>query len=223
MISPPVHQGLTGVVRALVEQCGLYRTGTLWAHSTFGPDCRPDIITMAKPLANGYPIGAVMMREEIAQAMSVGKHGNLLLKLLTPITLLFQEPTGQLSAVPHWRVRSDTTYCNAYRIGHSSSPSKENSDYLKERLVQMTKWFPNTIQPEIRGRGLILGIGFHDESVPSQVLSLARERGVLVLTAGKDAVRLVPSLNVGKEEVGIAADVLERLSRRCRKLEIGPR
>jgi acetylornithine aminotransferase len=75
--------------------------------------------------------------------------------------------------------------------------------------VQMTKWFPDTIQPEIRGRGLILGIGFHDEKIPSQVLSLARERGVLVLTAGKDVVRLVPSLNVGKEEIGIAADVLE--------------
>ena len=73
----------------------------------------------------------------------------------------------------------------------------------------MTKWFPNIIQPEIRGRGLILGIGFHDESIPSQMVSLARERGVLVLTAGNDAVRLVPSLNVGKEEVDLAVDVLE--------------
>jgi acetylornithine aminotransferase len=62
--------------RPFVGQCGLYRTGSLWAHSTFGPDCKPDIITMAKPLANGYPIGAVMMREDIAQVMSVGKHGN---------------------------------------------------------------------------------------------------------------------------------------------------
>jgi len=73
----------------------------------------------------------------------------------------------------------------------------------------MTRWFPNLIQPEIRGRGLILGIGFRDEKVPSQMVSLARERGVLILTAGKDAVRLVPSLNVGKEEVDLAADVLE--------------
>lgn len=80
---------------------------------------------------------------------------------------------------------------------------------MQERLTRMTKWFPNIIQPEIRGRGLILGIGFHDESMPSQILSLARERGVLVLTAGTDAVRLVPSLNVGKEEVDFAVDVLE--------------
>lgn len=86
---------------------------------------------------------------------------------------------------------------------------KENSDYLHSRLVQMTKWFPRILQSDIRGRGLILGIGFHDESLPSQMVPLARERGVLILTAGKDAVRLVPSLNVGKEEVGFAADVLE--------------
>lgn len=73
----------------------------------------------------------------------------------------------------------------------------------------MTKWFPKILQPEVRGRGLILGIGFYDESLPSQIRSLARERGVLVLTAGEDAVRLVPSLNAGKEEIDFAADVLE--------------
>lgn len=86
---------------------------------------------------------------------------------------------------------------------------KENSIYLKKRLVQVAKWFPKTIQPEIRGRGLILGIGCHDEGLPSQIVPLARERGLLILTAGKDAVRLVPSLNVGKEDVDFAVDVLE--------------
>lgn len=53
-------------------QCGLYRTGTLWAHSSLPVDAHPDMITMAKPLANGYPIGAVMMREEIAKTMTTG-------------------------------------------------------------------------------------------------------------------------------------------------------
>ena len=80
---------------------------------------------------------------------------------------------------------------------------------MNERLVQMAKWFPNILQPEVRGRGLILGMGFHDGSLPSQMMALARERGVLILTAGKDAVRLVPSLNIKKEEVDFAADVLE--------------
>jgi len=171
-------------------QCGLYRTGALWAHSAFGPDCRPDIITMAKPLANGYPIGAVMMREEVAQVMSVGTHG----------TTFGGSPLA--CAIGHHVLQrlSDEAFIASV---------KEKSSYLQERLVQMTKWFPKILQPEIRGRGLILGIGFHDEGLPSQMVPLARERGVLILTAGKDAVRLVPSLNVGKEEIDFAADVLE--------------
>ena len=55
------------------RQCGLYRTGKIWAHSELGAECQPDIITMAKPLANGYPIGAVMIRDEVASTMTPGK------------------------------------------------------------------------------------------------------------------------------------------------------
>ncbi|KAF8736371.1 hypothetical protein AX14_000404 [Amanita brunnescens Koide BX004] len=53
-------------------QCGLYRTGSLWAHSAYPIECHPDIVTMAKPLANGYPIGAILMKDEIAFAISAG-------------------------------------------------------------------------------------------------------------------------------------------------------
>ncbi|THH01869.1 hypothetical protein EW026_g923 [Hermanssonia centrifuga] len=64
----------TGAVLIFDEiQCGLYRTGTLWAHSALPADCHPDIITMAKPLANGYPIGAVMIRDIVAETMTAGE------------------------------------------------------------------------------------------------------------------------------------------------------
>lgn len=63
-------------------QCGLYRTGTLWAHSSFPLDTHPDIITMAKPLANGYPIGAVLMRDSIAATMTAGMFDVSILLLL---------------------------------------------------------------------------------------------------------------------------------------------
>lgn len=56
---------------------------------------------------------------------------------------------------------------------------------------------------------MILGLGFKDEIVPAKIVSLARERGVLLLTAGKDAIRFVPSLNVGREEVDTVVDVIE--------------
>ena len=85
----------------------------------------------------------------------------------------------------------------------------ETSAYLIGRLEKLSKWFPQTLQPGVRGRGLILGLGFHDEKDPARLVSMARERGVFVLTAGKDAVRLVPSLNITKEEVDLAVDVIE--------------
>lgn len=81
--------------------------------------------------------------------------------------------------------------------------------YLAARLKQLPQWFPQILEEGIRGRGLILGLGFKDASLPGRVVGLARERGVFVLTAGQDAVRIVPSLNVGKEEVDLAVDVLE--------------
>jgi len=56
-------------------QCGLFRTGTMWAHSTYPIDTHPDIITMAKPLANGFPIGAIMVRDKIANHITPGSHG----------------------------------------------------------------------------------------------------------------------------------------------------
>ncbi|KAL0949915.1 hypothetical protein HGRIS_009943 [Hohenbuehelia grisea] len=54
-------------------QCGLYRSGTLWAHSALPVECHPDIITMAKPLANGYPVGAVLLRDALSETMTAGQ------------------------------------------------------------------------------------------------------------------------------------------------------
>lgn len=86
---------------------------------------------------------------------------------------------------------------------------QETSAYLSARLSQLPKWFPELLQPGVRGTGLILGLGFRNGDHPAKLVQMARERGVLVLTAGKDAVRFVPSLNIGRDEVVIAVDVLE--------------
>ena len=99
-------------------------------------------------------------------------------------------------------------------LGRLSEPSfadqmKGTSVYLRKRLELLPKWFPGTLQELVRGRGLIQGLGFKDSKHPGRIVELARERGLFVLTAGKDAVRLVPSLNIGKEEVDLALDVIE--------------
>ena len=73
----------------------------------------------------------------------------------------------------------------------------------------LPEWFPDIVGPQIRGRGLILGIPFLESGNPARLVQLARERGVLLLTAGSDAVRLVPSLNVSTGQVDLAVDVIE--------------
>ncbi|KZT72661.1 acetylornithine and succinylornithine aminotransferase [Daedalea quercina L-15889] len=171
-------------------QCGLYRTGSLWAHSIMPINAHPDVITMAKPLANGYPIGAVLMRDNVAEAMTTGSHG----------TTFGGSP---LACALGYHVLS--------RISERPfvSNAVEMSTYLSGRLAQLPRWFPSILQAGIRGRGLIMGLGFKDGSQPGKVVQMARERGVLLLTAGNDAVRLVPSLNIGRTEVDMAVDVIE--------------
>jgi acetylornithine aminotransferase len=81
--------------------------------------------------------------------------------------------------------------------------------HLHQRLRVLPEWFPKTVGPEIRGRGLLAGVPFLEAGHPARLVQLARERGVLLLTAGTDAVRLVPSLNVSKVQVDLTVDVIE--------------
>lgn len=85
---------------------------------------------------------------------------------------------------------------------------KGTSAHLVRRLEKLSGWFPDLVGP-IRGRGLIIGLVLLREGHPQRVVELARERGVLLLTAGSDCVRMVPSLNVSEEEVSHAVDVIE--------------
>jgi len=171
-------------------QCGLYRTGTLWAHSSLPADCHPDMITMAKPLANGYPIGAVLMRDTIASTMTAGTHG----------TTFGGSPMA--CAVGHHALS---------RLSQRPfiANMKEVSAHLTGRLEALPRWFPEVLEPAVRGRGLIRGLGVKNATYAGEIVRRARERGVFVLTAGSNAVRLVPSLNVKKDEVDFAVDVLE--------------
>jgi len=99
-------------------------------------------------------------------------------------------------------------------VGRLSTPEfiaqmTETSKYLEQRLLLLPKWYSGLLQGKVRGRGLIRGLGFKDAGMAGKVVRLARERGVLLLTAGNDAVRFVPSLNVKKTDVDLALDVLE--------------
>ncbi|KAL7413244.1 pyridoxal phosphate-dependent transferase [Mrakia frigida] len=171
-------------------QCGLFRTGTMWAHSKYPVECHPDIVTMAKPLANGIPIGAILVRDEIVKVVTVGSHGttfggNVL------CTRLAHHVLGRLSA-PTFLSSLSTT-----------------SSLLTTLLSRLPTLFPTLIPSPVRGRGLILGIPFSHPDAPGRFVELCRERGVLLLTAGTDCVRVLPSLNVSEEECRRAVGVME--------------
>lgn len=162
----------------------------MWAHSSFPAIAQPDIVTMAKPLANGFPIGAIMVADPVAEVISVGSHG----------TTFGGQPLATRLGV---HVLS--------RLNQPEFLSKLNDTaaHLDTLLARIPQLFPDLIKPELRGRGFIRGMGFYDAAAPGELVKLARHRGVLLLTAGADAVRFVPALTASKEECSKALAVVE--------------
>nr|XP_019007334.1 acetylornithine aminotransferase [Kwoniella pini CBS 10737]OCF46115.1 acetylornithine aminotransferase [Kwoniella pini CBS 10737] len=171
-------------------QCGLFRSGTMWAHSEFPIEAHPDIITMAKPLSNGFPIGAIMVRSKIAKEISPGMHG----------TTFGGQPLATSIGIHVLERLSNSKFL---------SNLKENSIYLNSKLENLPKIFPNILENELRGIGLIRGIVFKNLENPSKLVKLSRERGLLILNAGSDAIRLVPALTVSKDQIDHALGIIE--------------
>ncbi|GER27413.1 acetylornithine aminotransferase [Striga asiatica] len=165
-------------------QCGLGRTGYLWAHEAF--HVYPDMMTLAKPLAGGLPIGAVLVTEKVASAISFGDHGSTFAG--NPLVC-----TAGISV-----------------LDKISSPSflsdvAEKGRYFKDLLVKKIGKSPRVV--EIRGFGLIIGIEL--DVAASPLVDACRESGLLVLTAGKgNVVRILPPLVITREELEEAAEIL---------------
>ncbi|CAJ2664947.1 unnamed protein product [Trifolium pratense] len=165
-------------------QCGLGRSGFLWAHEAYG--VFPDMMTLAKPLAGGLPIGAVLVTERVASSINYGDHGST----FAGNPLVCNAALAVLDKIS--------------KPDFLSSVSNKGL-YFKELLKQ--KLGRNRHVKEIRGLGLIIGI---DLDVPASLLvDACRNSGLLVLTAGKgNVVRLVPPLIITEKELEQAAEIL---------------
>lgn len=167
-------------------QCGLSRTGTFWAHAFLPKEAHPDILTTAKALGNGFPIGAVLVTKDVADKIKVGDHG----------TTFGGNPMA--CRVAHYMVD---------RLSEKALQRQvlAKSRVLVERLRKIRHKFPKLIT-EIRGKGLILGMQMTED--PTPIVKAARERGLLIITAGTNVLRFVPSLTITDEEIEQGCDIL---------------
>jgi len=155
-------------------QCGVGRTGDLWAHTTLG--VTPDIMTIAKPLAAGLPIGAVLVTERIAATIVPGDHGS---------TFAGGPLICHVAEVVLDRIDQPQFLAHVTAMG----------EYLRERLSEINS--PHI--REVRGRGLINGVEMDIEVAP--IVERGLEHGLLLVNAGPNILRLVPPLIVERQHI----------------------
>jgi len=165
-------------------QCGLGRTGHLFANEISG--VVPDITTLAKPLAGGLPIGAVLMKDRVAKAIAPGDHGST-----------FAGAPLVCAAANHTLDRV------------SQQPFLQNVQEMGERLRAGLRLLAEPRGLAVRGEGLLNGVVFPDAVVCGAVQRAAQDQGLLVLTAGAgNVLRIAPALTAGPAEID---DALGRL------------
>ena len=170
-----------GVLLLLDEvQTGLGRTGRMWAHQWDG--VAPDVMSSAKALANGYPMGAALASAEVGAHLTPGSHastfgGNA---LGAAVALASLAEIGRV--LPESRV-------------------------VSERLMGRLRALPGERIAEVRGRGMLIGVILRGVDA-AKVVSLARERALLVNAIGSDVVRLAPPLTLTAAEADLAVERL---------------
>ncbi|MBV8490908.1 MAG: aspartate aminotransferase family protein [Candidatus Eremiobacteraeota bacterium] len=170
-------------------QCGMGRLGTLFAFESFG--VRPDVVTMAKALANGLPIGTVLANARAAGALQPGDHGST----------FGGSPIPCAAALAHLRVRDEE------RIDENV---RARSEQFFSSLAEVAAKHANVLDAP-RGMGLLVGMPVHSPHTAKSIAAAARERGLLVGTAGGNTLRFAPPLNVSEEDVRRAVAILDGL------------
>lgn len=163
-------------------QCGIGRTGKIFGYEYF--EVQPDIVTVAKGLGSGLPIGGFLCNEKLSEVFNPGDHG----------TTFGGNPVVCSGAL----VVLDTI-CNEDKL----KEIQENGEYLMDLL----KNIKSPLIKDVRGKGLMIGIEVTES--PSEIQKKALEKGLLVLTAGKNVIRLLPPLIITKAEIEKGVEILE--------------
>ncbi|NLC47287.1 MAG: aspartate aminotransferase family protein [Firmicutes bacterium] len=198
----PAPAGYLEAVRRLTEkenvllifdevQTGFGRTGKMFACQHYG--VKPDILTLAKALGSGVPIGAMLAGSKVAGSFAPGDHAST----------YGGNPLATAAALTAFEVISEGLVQQAARVG----------EYFKKQLNSLKEKWP-TVQ-EVRGLGLLLGVELSVPAAP--FVAAARERGLLILTAGEKVLRFLPPLTITEHEVDKAMAILEEAFSVCCK------
>ncbi|WP_045767187.1 acetylornithine transaminase [Xanthomonas albilineans] len=187
----PAAPGFLAQVRALCDrhdallvldeiQCGMGRTGTLFAH--WQDEVTPDIVTLAKALGGGFPIGAMLAGPKVAEAMQFGAHG----------TTFGGNPLA--AAVARVALRKLASAPIAANVAKQSAALRQGLAALNDDFALFS---------QVRGRGLMLGAVLTSAHAgqAGAILDHAAAHGVLILQAGPDVLRFVPALNLSDAEL----------------------
>lgn len=163
------------------------RTGSMFAYQQYG--VMPDVVTSAKALGCGIPVGAFIANEKAQGVLVPGDHG----------TTYGGNPlaTAAASKVFDLFEKNDI-------IGHVN----EVAPYLMEKLEQFAA--KHSCVKAVRGLGLMCGMQFEDELPVGKVVAAARDNGLIVISAGLNTLRFVPPLIITEQDVDNMIDILER-------------
>ena len=167
-------------------QSGIQRTGKFFAYQHF--NFEPDIVTVAKPIGGGLPLGAILGNEKVAGVWTYGVHGTTF--------------GGNPVACAAGKVVIDTV-TSENMVKHV----REISGYLREKLDSVRAKFD--VIKEIRGFGLIIGVDLTVDSAP--IVDAMLSEGVLVNSTAGSVVRILPPLIAGREEVDTLVGIFERV------------
>jgi len=170
-------------------QCGMGRTGRLFAHEAAG--VAPDVMAIAKALGNGFPIGACLATEKAAIGMVPGTHGSTFGG--NPLAVAAGNAVLDVMLEPGFFARVERT-----------------SRVLRDKLAGLVAAYPKLFA-ELRGAGLLLGIRCH---VPAgEFVAKLRANGLLCLTAGENVLRILPPLIVSDGEIAEGMGIIDQVAR----------
>jgi len=167
-------------------QTGIGRTGRLWSYEHAGVE--PDVMTVAKALANGLPIGATLTRRDIASVMTPGTHGS---------TFGGNPFCTAVALVCFTTVLDEKIPAKAARVGR----------YLIDGLRRIATDRP--VIREVRGKGLLIGAELSAPAAP--IVDACRDAGLLILSAGEKVMRLAPPLIADERDCDRALEIIDRV------------